>query len=277
MSEKRTAESILTKKLIRKSYWNWMIWNLSLYQPETMQAPALVKMFGDIREDLYPGDVEKQKDLMERHLPFFNTEPFLGCIIPGIVLGMEAEKAASGAVEDELIFAIKSALMGPFAGIGDALLPGMLIPTLLAIALGLSANGEITGVLFYVVAFLGIMVPLTWFLFSKGCQLGTTAAESILASDIKDDIIRAINIIGLSVVGAIACSYANITIGLTYTSGELTINVNDIINGIWPKLPVLLAAFGTYYLIAKRNWGTMKVIGLYFVIAVIGYFTGILA
>ena len=30
---------------------------------------------------------------MARHLPFFNTEPFIGCLIPGITLGMEAEKA----------------------------------------------------------------------------------------------------------------------------------------------------------------------------------------
>ena len=46
--------SVLSKKLIRKCYINWMCFNLSLYQPETMQAPAMVKMFGDIREDLYP-------------------------------------------------------------------------------------------------------------------------------------------------------------------------------------------------------------------------------
>ena len=71
----------LSKQTIFKSYVNWMMYNLSLYQPETMQAPALVKMFGDIREELYPNDPQKQKELLERHLPFFNTEPFLGCLI----------------------------------------------------------------------------------------------------------------------------------------------------------------------------------------------------
>ena len=274
MTEKKT---LLTKQMIFKSYINWMVWNLSLYQPETMEAPALVRMFGVIREDLYPGDVEAQKALMERHLPFFNTEPFLGCIIPGIVLGMEAEKAAGAPIDDELIYAIKSALMGPFAGIGDALLPGTLIPILLAIGLGLSSNGEVTGVFFYIVAFLGIMIPVTWFLFVKGCQLGTTAAETLLASDIKDDVIRAINIIGLSVVGAITYSYATINIGLSFTSGEYTNNLNDVLNGIWPKIPVLAAAFGTYYLVAKKNWSAFKVIILYFIIAVIGFYTKLLA
>lgn len=126
-------ENTQSQSLIFKSYVNWMVFNLSLYQPESMQAPALVKMFGDIREDLYPNDFDSQKSLMERHLSFFNTEPFLGCVVPGIVLGMEMEKAKGSDVPDDLIIAIKSALMGPFAGIGDALLPGTLIPILLSI------------------------------------------------------------------------------------------------------------------------------------------------
>ncbi|MEG1301184.1 MAG: PTS system mannose/fructose/sorbose family transporter subunit IID [Erysipelotrichaceae bacterium] len=272
-----SEEKKLTQKIIRKSYFNWMIFNLSLYQPETMQAPALVKMFGDIREDFYPNDVEAQQALMERHLPFFNTEPFLGCLVPGIVLGMEAQKAEGADIPDDLIMAIKSALMGPFAGIGDALLPGTLIPILLSIGLGLSSNGEITGVLFYIFSFLAIMIPLTWFLFTKGCKLGTQAAELILGSDIKDQVIRAVNIIGLSVVGAISCSYANINLGLKYVNGDYTLVGADVVNKIFPNLLVLLAGIGSYYLVAKKNWSATKMIGLYFVIAVIGYFTGILA
>ena len=255
-----------------------MCFNLALYQPETMQAPALVKMFGDIREELYPGDKEKQQELMARHLPFFNTEPFLGCLIPGIALGMEAEKAAGEDIPDELITSIKSALMGPFAGIGDAILPGTFIPILLAIACGLSANGQVTGVVFYMVVFLAVMVPLTWFLFNKGVQLGAKSAELILGNDLKDDIISALNIVGLMVVGCIACAYANINPGFQYVrDGVVIVDLQTLINGVWPKLPVYLAALGTYHLMAKKNWSATKMILLYLVIAVIGYFTGILA
>ncbi len=271
------SNKILTNKVMKKSFINWMCYNLSLYQPETMQAPALVKMFGDIREDLYPGDPQKQQELMARHLPFFNTEPFLGCLIPGIALGMEAEKASGADVPDDLIVAIKSALMGPFAGIGDALLPGTFIPILLAIACGLSADGQVTGVFFYMAVFLGVMVPLTWFLFKKGCELGASAAELILGNDLKDDIISALNIVGLTVVGCIAAAYANITIGWQYVQDDVVIvDLGSLINGVWPKLPVYLAALGTYYLMAKKNWSANKAILLYLVLAIIGYFTGIL-
>ncbi|MDO4378459.1 MAG: PTS system mannose/fructose/sorbose family transporter subunit IID [Erysipelotrichia bacterium] len=271
------AEKKLSKKSIFKSYVNWMMFNLSLYQPETMQAPALVKMFGDVREELYPNDPEKQKELLQRHLPFFNTEPFLGCLIPGIALGMEAEKAAGEDVPDELITAIKSALMGPFAGIGDALLPGTFVPVLIAIGCGLSGNGSVLGAIFYIVVFLGVMIPLTWMLFNKGVELGASAAELILGNDLKDDIINALNIVGLMVVGCIACAYATINISWTYVRDGVTIvDLGALINGVWPKLPVYLAAIGTYLLMAKKNWSTNKVILLYLIVAIVGYFTHIL-
>lgn len=268
----------LTKQMIFKSYVNWMMYNLALYQPETMQAPALVRMFGLIKDDLYPNDPAKQQELLNRHLPFFNTEPFLGCIIPGIVLGMEAQKAAGEDVPDDLITAIKSALMGPFAGIGDALLPGTLIPILLAIAVGLSQNGSVVGVFFYVIVFLGIMIPLTWYLFNAGCKLGASAAELVLGNDLKDDVISALNTVGLIVVGCIACSYAQFKIGFTYVKDGVTlVDLDALLNGVWPKLPVFLMAMLTYWLVAKKNWGATKVILLYLVIAVVGYFTGFLA
>lgn len=166
--------------------------------------------------------------------------------------------------------------MGPFAGIGDALLPGTLCPLLLSIALGLSQGGSLTGVIFYVVTFLGIMGPVTWFLFSRGATLGAKAAELVLSSPLKDDIIRALNIIGITVVGAITCQITNIKIGLLYTSGEMTLNLDSIINGIYPKLVVLLSAFGVYYLVAKKNWSVGKMMLLMLGVAIVGYFTKIL-
>ncbi len=272
------SETKLTNKMIKNAYINWMCFNLALYQPETMQAPALVRMFGLLREDLYPGDKEKQQELMARHLPFFNTEPFLGCIIPGIVLGMEAEKATGADVPDELITAIKSALMGPFAGIGDALLPGTFIPILLAIACGLTQDGSPVGAIFYMVVFLGVMIPVTWFLFKKGCELGANAAELILGNDLKDDIITALNTVGLIVVGCIACAYANVNIGFKFIRDDVVlVDLNALLNGVWPKLPVFVTAMLTYWLMAKKNWSAMKVIMLYLVVAIVGYFTGFLA
>lgn len=267
----------LSKKAIRRAYWDWMFYNLSIQNFERMQGPAIIKMLSDVREDLYPGDPEAQQEMLQRHEVFFNTEPYLGSIVPGIVLGMEASKAEGNEdISDEFINAIKTALMGPFAGIGDSLLPGTIIPILLSIALGLCQNGEVVGPLFYIIVFLAIMLPLTWFLFSYGVKAGANAAEAVLSNGVKDRVTRAAETVGLVVVGAVTASYAKFNVGLVYTSGDLTINVGEILNSIMPSLPVLLFSFFTYWLMVKKNWTAGKTMLLFLAIAIVGYFTTIL-
>ena len=63
----------LSKSAIRRAYWDWMFYNLSVQNFERMQGPAIIKMLADVREDLYPGDPEAQQEMLERHEVFFNT------------------------------------------------------------------------------------------------------------------------------------------------------------------------------------------------------------
>lgn len=273
MSEEKR---VLNKKSVRKAYWDWMFWNLSVQNFERMEGPAIVKMLADVREELYPGDPEAQKEMLERHSIFFNTEPFLGSIVPGIVLGMEHEMAQGGDVQPEFINSIKTALMGPFAGIGDSLLPGTLCPILLSIALGLCQNGEIIGPLFYVVVFLAVMFPLTWFLFSYGVKAGANAAELVLAGGIKDKVTKAAETVGLIVVGAVTASYTHVNIGLVYTSGDLSIDIAAILNSLLPGLSVLIMSLIAYVLMVKKKWTVNKMMLFFLIVSIVGYFTTIL-
>ncbi len=276
--DQQESKKVIAKKTIRRAYWDWMFYNLSVQNFERMEGPALIRMLGRVREDLYPGNPEKQKEMLARHANFFNTEPFLGALVPGIVLGMEYEMAQGDSdVSNELINSFKTALMGPLAGIGDSLLPGTLIPILLSIALGLSQNGSILGPLFYVVVFLGIMLPLTYFLFSSGAKAGAKAAEDILTSGVKDKVVSAAEIVGLIVIGAVTAQYTHVNIGWVFQNGELQIKIAEILNSIIPGLSVLLLVFLTYWLMIKKNWGILKVMGLYAILSVVGYFIGMLS
>ena len=272
VEEKKT----LSKKAIRKAYLDWMFFNLSVQNFERMEGPAIVKMLADVREEIYPNDKEAQKEMLERHTIFFNTEPNLGSIVPGIVLGMEYEMAQGGDVQPEFINSIKTALMGPFAGIGDSLLPGTLCPILLSIALGMCENGEIIGPIFYIISFLAIMLPLTWFLFSYGVKTGANAAELVLSGGIKDKVTKAAETVGLIVIGAVTASYTHVNIGLVYTSGDLSIDIAAILDSLMPGLSVLLMSFLAYVLMVKRKWSISKMMAFFLIVAVLGYFTTIL-
>ena len=272
VEEKKT----LSKKAIRKAYLDWMFFNLSVQNFERMEGPAIVKMLADVREEIYPNDKEAQKEMLERHTIFFNTEPNLGSIVPGIVLGMEYEMAQGGDVQPEFINSIKTALMGPFAGIGDSLLPGTLCPILLSIALGMCENGEIIGPIFYIISFLAIMLPLTWFLFSYGVKTGANAAELVLSGGIKDKVTKAAETVGLIVIGAVTASYTHVNIGLVYTSGDLSIDIAAILDSLMPGLSVLLMSFLAYVLMVKRKWSINKMMAFFLIVALLGYFTTIL-
>ena len=265
----------LSKKGVVKAYFSWMQWNLTLQNMERMQGPSIIKMLCTVKDELYPNDPKQQQALLARHTAFFNTEPYLGSIVPGIILGMEKQKADGTDIPDDLITGIKTALMGPFAGIGDSLLPGTLIPILLSIGLGLSTTGSVVGPLFYIVVFLGIMLPLTWFLFTSGVNMGASAAEMILSGGIKDKLTKAVDIVGLVVVGYITAQYANFVSGIIYKSGNMTININAMLDSIMPKLPVLLMAFLTLHLMSDKKWSVTKIMGLFLLISIIGYFTKI--
>lgn len=185
--------------------------------------------------------------------------------------------AQGGDMQPEFINSIKTALMGPFAGIGDSLLPGTLCPILLSIALGLCKNGEIIGPLFYVIVFLAAMLPLTWFLFSYGVKAGANAAELVLAGGIKDKVTKAAETVGLIVVGAVTASYTHVNIGLVYTSGELTIDIAAILDSLLPGLSVLIMALISYVLMVKKKWTVNRMMIFFLIVAIVGYFTTILA
>ena len=129
-----------TKKLSNRDLFNayayWMMFALAAQNMERMEAPAFAGMMGKAADKLYE-DPEEQKALMLRHTQFYNTQPMVGVMINGIALGMEEQRACGENVPDELIASTKTALMGPFAGVGDSLFIGTLIPILLSIGLGL--------------------------------------------------------------------------------------------------------------------------------------------
>lgn len=276
MSE--TAKGLLTRKDVRKAWFNWMWLNLSTQNMEVMEAPALVRSLWTAKDKLYPNNPEAQQDMMKRHMEFFNTEPIWGGLVIGITLAIEEEKAmAPDEVPDELSTSIKTALMGPCAGIFDSLFQSTLVPILLAIGIGISSeSGSVLGPLLYIVLFWAIVPTVSWALFYNAYKMGINGVQKILASGIKDRIISAANVVGLTVIGAVTASTCNIKTALSFTYGEMTVDVNSILDGIQPKLLVLIGAFIVYHLMAKKQVSVNKIMLGMLIVSIIGYFTTIL-
>ena len=67
------------------------------------------------------------------HLGFFSTHPYTVSVLLGVVAGLEEEKARGERTADEVL-AVRSAMAGPLAAIGEGFFWGTWLPFSLAVA-----------------------------------------------------------------------------------------------------------------------------------------------
>lgn len=250
----------LTKKDVAKASWRWLFFHQSAHNYERMMGTGFAHSLSGALEKLYQDDSQGLKKALKRNLSFFNTEPQLGSIIPGITLALEEACANDENFDEDIISSTKNALMGPLAGIGDSILVGTLNPILLSIGIGLSADGSATGPIVFLASWLLIVVTLKYWLFVKGYLLGLDAVKILTNQELKVKITTALTMIGLIVIGGVASSTIKAPITFQYASGDMIISVQDIFNRILPNLMPLIVALGSYFLVDKKNWSTNKLL-----------------
>ena len=103
-----TLARVVLRSLLLQSSWN----------RRGMQNLGVAFALWPAIEQLYP-DPQSRTRAAARHLAFFNTHPYLASAILGGALFHE-EKVARGEEAPEAVEAFKSALMGPFAAVGDS-------------------------------------------------------------------------------------------------------------------------------------------------------------
>lgn len=191
------------KKFVNKAFWAYN-WSIPMnFTRERMLGCSMVSMLARVADEIYPEDVEKQKELCRNHEVFFNTQQGLGAVIYGIVLGMEVERAHDDTITNELIQSIKQALAGPLAGLGDSLIQALITPILISIAIGLSTEGSILGALFLFAAYTVINAILCLTLFKTGYKYGIIGAETLVSSNMKERVIPAFEALGITVIGGV--------------------------------------------------------------------------
>ena len=92
----------------------------------------------------------------------------------------------------------------------------------------------------------------------------------------KDIITRAFNIVGLIVLGGISAQYVGANIGLSYASGDMVLELQPMLDGIFPSLVPLLLTIMSWRLLDKRKMNIGWVFAIFIGIAIVGSLTGIL-
>ena len=249
----------LTKKDLNQLWLRWAFTHLSSMSYEKLQAHAFAWSYIPFANKYYGDDPEAKRRLLVRQSVFYNTEPQTGAIVNGIVASLEENIALGGDVDEEMPNNVKTALMGPLAGIGDSIIQGIIVPILLSIGMSLAAGGSALGPLFYIISW-GIIGPLISFVcFRTGYKLGVGAVDMIVGETARR-LTDAFNVLGIMVIGALSAGNIALVTTLNIPMGGDWSPLQDTLDGVFPKILPLVAVLVTWWMLDKKQFSPTKVI-----------------
>lgn len=274
-----TKKSLIPKSALIKAWLVWETFPQTCYNYERMMGQVVAHMFSVIIGFLYKNNPEKRKEVMKRQIEFFNVHIEFGACILGMAVALEEQKAMGEEIPGEFITNLKTSLMSPLAGMGDTIWQGVVIPILLAVCIDLtrSGDGNILGPIIYAVVIIAAAYGLSYWNFMFGYKAGSEAIMDFLEKGVLNKLIKGASIMGCMVMGGLVVNYVTAICGLEIVSSTSVYNIQEsFLDMVCPKILPLGVTLLVYYLMSKRRWSSVKIIGLIILIGIVGGATGIL-
>lgn len=247
------SSTAITRKDVANSWARFMFIGEITHSYERMISISFLSAVGTCLEKIYADDEEGFKRALQRHMVFFNTEGNWGGAIMGMTIAMEEQmKDYPEEEKDEAINGMKTSLMGPLAGIGDAIDWGTLKPIIEGIGLSIAITGNPLGLLVSLIfnVLLHIIGYRCWMF---GYDAGTDAMATLLNSGQFKRFVRVASILGILMMGALTASYVWLSTPLQIVSGEAVVSIQEIIDSILPGLLPLLSVGMIYYIMRNKT------------------------
>ncbi len=236
----------LTKQELTKTWWDWICWGQICYNWERLMGLGFCHTMTTAIQKLYGDNEEEKRAALTRHMEYYNTENTWGAIVPGIVCSLEEERANGGDVDPDAIRNLKTALMGPLAGIGDTVTQSLVKVILLGVGIDMAKNGNAFGPVLFVILFSVYAIGVSHFLFFRGYTLGKQSVVKLLSGGTVKKVTECLGVVGMSVLGALVAKNIGVTTPLDFHVGEMEIVMQDVLDSIIPKLIPLIIFFIVY-------------------------------
>ncbi len=269
-NETAASERKLGKKELMSVFWRSFTINASFNYERQMSQGFVYSMIPALKK-LYPAKEDLAQSLT-RHGEFFNVTPMVAPLVMGITAAMEEENSKSDDFDINSVNGVKAALMGPLSGIGDSIFWGTLRPLAAGIACSLALAGNAFAPILFLLLFNVFNVACRYFGLFKGYEMGTSFLTKLEKSGALQKVFVAAGIIGLLVIGAMSASMVSVKLALAIGSGDSAILLNDVINGIMPKMLPLLVTLLLYKLIRKGYKVNTLLLGIIVVSIVLCFF-----
>lgn len=276
-----------SKAELRKLHIRW-IWNSQIgWNYERMQGLGYLTAMLPVLKDSYGDNPELMEKALQVHSQFFNTEPKMGDIIYGMNVALEEN--SDGADVIDTAAAIKTSLMGPFAGIGDTVF-GMIASVIIgSIAVSFSLEGNYFGFLLWTLWNLVVLFVIRPIFFDLGYKQGTALVTTL--SGQLNAFTDAASVLGITVIGAMIPSMVNFRFGGILNSVNGTKELEDgsmvpdyavdfsadLLDKLLPKAGSVIFVALCYWLLGKKGMNSNRlifgVIALCLIAAVLANYT----
>lgn len=253
--------------MIRSMCYQWQSFNY-----ETMQSPGFTQFITPALMKIYEGNDELIAHKTDQYLSaFYNTENTMGQIIHGAMLALE-ESETEGVTDTAV--ALRTGLMGPFAGLGDSIFKVSFKVIFGSLAGYMALENSIVGLVLCILlsVFINIFVRSWFFMggYNQGVSFITTKQDMIKG------LTEAVTIMGLVVVGCMIPSTVKINVPFVFTYGDASQSIQSILDAIFPYLLPALVTFLIYKGLGSKKMTTVKMVWLIILICVVLTFFGIL-
>lgn len=269
------------RRLSRRDLWKVLWYSLAIESGCSVtkqEAPGYTQAMIPVVEKVYETKEERAQAYI-RHTQLFLTEGRAAAFCVGVSAAMEERLANEGDIEPDSINAIKVALMGPLAGIGDSLLHGTLRPVLAGIACSLvTASGYTSAagpVLFWVVM-LAVVMAIRYFGIFQGYYGGLRLVAGMQEGGMLNKLTKYAAIAAFIVCGGFISSLVYCTTPIVYQSEETSIALQEVLDGIMPNLIPLLYTLFMYWLLVKKKVSPILLMVGTMVLGIVCVYMGIL-
>lgn len=221
----------------------------------------------------YKDQPEKKKEALYRHVQFCNVSNAIYPFLAGLVASMEKENSEADDFDTSSIVAIKAALMGPLAGIGDSLLFSVVRVIAAGIGISFALQGSILGPILFFLIYNGCTMALRFSLGYVGFISGSSFITNMYQNGTLKILTKCAGILGLIMVGAMTASTVKFTtaISIPIPGGE-AVALQSSLDTLFLGLVPLLLTFGCKKLLDKNvniNWIMVGIFVLSLMMAVV--------
>lgn len=265
-------ENMLTNRDLWKVFLNQLtIRGANNY--ERQQNAGYTQAMMPVIEKVYDNDDDKLA-AYQRHMELFLTNDITSAIPIGISAAMEEEYARKRDFDPGAINMVKTALMGPLAGLGDSLLNGTARPILAGLAISFAAAGlGWVAPIFFVIGMSVVSLGVRYLGVFQGYKRGTQLVTQLQSSGLIHQVSELASIAAYIIVGGFIPLIVVMTTPIQYSAGETTLKIQEILDGLMPGALALGYTGAMLWLMRKKK---VSAVTLLFATLVLGVALGML-